>query len=59
MIHDPDARYQEVQRRLLEERRQAAAAVRYRHSRSGQLAGFLRILADRIDPTGMARRDTF
>jgi hypothetical protein len=58
MIHDPDARFQEVQRRLIEERQQAAAAVRYRHSRSGQLAGFLRILADRIDPTGVARRGT-
>jgi hypothetical protein len=49
MIHDPDARYQEVQRRLMEERQQAAAAIRYRHSRSGQLAGFLRIL-DPIPP---------
>lgn len=58
MIHDPDARYQEVQRHLLEERQQAAAAVRYWHSRTGQLAGFLRILADRIDPTGVVRRDT-
>jgi hypothetical protein len=56
MIHDPDSRYQEVQRRQIEERQQAAAAVRYGHSRSGQLAGFLRILADRIDPTGETRR---
>jgi hypothetical protein len=57
MIHDPDSRYEEVQRHLTEERQQAAAAVRYRHSRSGQLAGFLRTLADMIDPTGTARRD--
>jgi hypothetical protein len=57
MINDPDSRYQEVQRRLIEERRQAALAVRYRHSSSGQLAAFLRTLADRIDPTGAARRD--
>ncbi len=56
-MHDPDSRYQEVQRHLKEERRQAAAAVRYGHSRSGQLAGFLRMLADRIDPTGAARRE--
>jgi hypothetical protein len=56
MVHDPDSRYQEVQRRLSEERQHAAAAVRYRHSRSGELAGFLRTLADRIDPTGAARR---
>jgi hypothetical protein len=56
MIHDPDSRYQEVQRRIEEERQQAAAAVHYRHSRSGQLAGFLRTLADRIDPTGAGRR---
>jgi hypothetical protein len=57
MIHDPDSRYQEIQRRMKDERLQAAAAVHYRHSRSGQLAGFLRTLADRIDPTGAARRD--
>jgi hypothetical protein len=57
MIHDPDSRYQEVQRHMKEERLQAAAAVHYRHSRSGRLAGFLRTLADRIDPTGAARRD--
>jgi hypothetical protein len=57
MMHDPDARYAEVQRHLMEERRRAAAAVRYGHSRSGRLAGFLRTLADRIDPTGTARQD--
>lgn len=56
MIHDPDSRYQEIQRHLTEERQQAAHIVRYRHSRAGQLAGFLRTLADRIDPTGVARR---
>ena len=27
------------------------------HSRRGLLAGFLRRLADRVDPTGSARRD--
>jgi hypothetical protein len=57
MFHDPDSRFQEVQRHLMEERQQAAAAVRYRHSRSGRLTGFLRTLADWIDPTGAARRD--
>ena len=56
MLHDPDSRYQEVQRHIADERRQAASAVHYGHSRSGQLAGFLRALADRIDPTGQARR---
>jgi hypothetical protein len=57
MFHDPDSRYQEVQWHLMEERQQAAAAVRDSHSRSGRLADFLRTLADRIDPTGVARRN--
>jgi hypothetical protein len=35
---------------------EARALVRYAHSRSGTMARFLQRLADRIDPTGEARR---
>jgi len=47
--------------RMLAERRaqmdDARAYARYAHSRTGLLVGYLRRLADRIDPTGRARRD--
>jgi hypothetical protein len=36
--------------------RQADALVHYAHSRTGLLARFLQRMADRIDPTGEARR---
>jgi hypothetical protein len=46
--------------RNLEEQRvrmgQADALVYYAHSRTGLLARFLQRMADRIDPTGEARR---
>ena len=47
--------------RILSERRarmdEARTIARYAHSRSGLLMRYLRRLADRIDPTGHARRD--
>ena len=47
--------------RMLAERRaqmdDARAYARYAHSRTGLLVGYLRRLADRIDPTGRARRE--
>lgn len=47
--------------RQLEERRtemRAARAIAYKaHSRAGLLAAFLQRLADRVDPTGRARKD--
>jgi hypothetical protein len=47
--------------RMLSERRarmdEARTIARYAHSRSGLLTRYLRRLADRIDPTGHARRD--
>ncbi|TMF26582.1 MAG: hypothetical protein E6I36_00865 [Chloroflexi bacterium] len=47
--------------RILAERRaqmnDARAYARYAHSRTGLLIGYLRRLADRIDPTGRARRE--
>ena len=47
--------------RILAERRAqmdaARAYARYAHSRTGLLMGYLRRLADRIDPIGRARRD--
>ncbi len=47
--------------RILAERRaqmnDAPAYARYAHSRTGLLIGYLRRLADRIDPTGRARRE--
>ena len=46
--------------RMLSHRRtemeQARAYARYAHSRTGLLVGYLRRLADRIDPTGRERR---
>jgi hypothetical protein len=48
--------------RMLAERRaqveDARAYARYAHSRTGLLMGYLRRLADRIDPTGRRRRST-
>ena len=46
-------------RHLAEQRalmREADALVYYAHSRTGLLARFLQRMADRIDPTGEARR---
>jgi len=47
--------------RILAERRaqmdDARAYARYAHSRTGLLISYLRRLANRIDPTGRARRD--
>jgi len=51
---------EEFARRLAEQRtrmREADALVYYAHSRSGLLARFLQGMADRIDPTGEARRE--
>ena len=51
---------EEFARRLAEQRtrmREAEALVYYAHSRSGLLARFLQGMADRIDPTGEARRE--
>lgn len=36
--------------------REASGFIYYAHSRSGLLARFLQSMADRIDPTGEARR---
>lgn len=36
--------------------REAYALVHYAHSRTGLLARFLQRMADRVDPTGEARR---
>jgi hypothetical protein len=46
-------------RHLAEQRarmQQADALVHYAHSRTGLMARFLQRMADRIDPTGDARR---
>ncbi|HYR48556.1 MAG TPA: hypothetical protein VES90_00040 [Candidatus Eisenbacteria bacterium] len=53
--YDPEgfARHLAEQRRLMQE---ADALVYYAHSRTGLLARFLQQMADRIDPTGEARR---
>ena len=54
--HGPE----EFARHLAEQRTQmleAEALVYYAHSRSGLLARFLQRMADRIDPTGEARRE--
>jgi hypothetical protein len=46
--------------RMLAERRaemeRSRAIASYAHSRTGLLRGYLRRLADRIDPTGQQRR---
>jgi hypothetical protein len=53
--HAPEefARYLAEQRLHME---QADAFIDYAHSRTGLLARFLQRMADRIDPTGEARR---
>ena len=53
--HAPEefARHLEEQRTLM---READALVYFAHSRTGILARFLQRMADRIDPTGEARR---
>ena len=61
MFHDPESSYSEIKRRMREEQvhmQQAVSAVRYAHSRTGLMARFLQRMADRIDPTGEARRET-
>ncbi len=54
---DPDpedfVRHLADQRARMEE---ARAIVHYAHSRNGVMTRFLRRLAERIDPTGAARR---
>jgi hypothetical protein len=50
---------EEFARHLAEQQsrmREADALVYYAHSRTGLLARFLQRMADRIDPTGEARR---
>lgn len=50
---------EEFARHLAEQQlrmREANALIYYAHSRSGRLARFLQRMADRIDPTGEARR---
>jgi len=47
------ARYLAEQRAQMEK---ARAFIHYAHSRTGLLARFLQRMADRIDPTGEARR---
>lgn len=50
---------EEFDRHLAEQQarmRDADALVYYAHSRTGLLARFLQRMADRIDPTGEARR---
>jgi hypothetical protein len=50
---------EEFARNLQEQRsrmREADALIYYAHSRTGLLARFLQRMADRIDPTGEARR---
>jgi hypothetical protein len=54
--HAPEefARHLEEQRTRM---READALVYYAHSRTGLLARFLQRMADRVDPTGEARRE--
>jgi hypothetical protein len=50
---------EEIARHLAEQRarmQHADALVHYAHSRTGLMARFLQRMADRIDPTGEARR---
>jgi len=50
---------EEFARNLAEQRarmERAGALIYYAHSRTGLLARFLQRMADRIDPTGEARR---
>jgi hypothetical protein len=50
---------EEIARHLEEQRArmmEAEAFIHYAHSRTGLLARFLQRMADRIDPTGEARR---
>jgi hypothetical protein len=53
--HAPEefARHLEEQRSRM---READALIYFAHSRAGLLARFLQRMADRIDPTGEARR---
>ena len=50
---EESARYIAEQRRRMQEARTIAYLA---HSRTGLMLGYLRRLADRIDPTGVARR---
>ena len=52
---------EEFARNLAEQQarmREADAVIYYAHSRTGLLARFLQRMADKIDPTGEARRVT-
>jgi hypothetical protein len=53
--HMPDEFAREISERRAS-LREADAVIRYAHSRTGLLARFLQRVADRIDPTGEARR---
>ena len=56
---EADRAPEEFARNLAEQRarmEQADALICYAHSRTGLLARFLQRMADRIDPTGEARR---
>ena len=56
---EADRAPEEFARNLAEQRvrmEQADALIYYAHSRTGLLARFLQRMADRIDPTGEARR---
>jgi hypothetical protein len=53
LMPDRFARHLDEQR---ERMREAKAVVYFAHSRTGLLARFLQGMADRIDPTGEARR---
>ena len=52
-VHDAFTRHLDEQRKRMKE---AKAVIYYAHSRTGVLARFLQGMADRIDPTGEARR---
>lgn len=50
--------YEEVMRHQAEQRSQVAALRFQRgHSRAGLMRLYLKILSDRVDPTGRARRE--
>jgi hypothetical protein len=53
LMPDDFARHIQEQRARMQE---AKAVIYFAHSRTGMLARFLQAMADRIDPTGEARR---
>lgn len=52
-VNEDFARHLDEQRTRMKE---ARAVIYFAHSRTGMLARFLQGMADRIDPTGEARR---